>query len=209
MAGVSLPLVSVIVPTVPGRADHLRRCAGAYADLAPGNYRLDLVVERGRPAAGIAWQAGAERARGEFLHLTNDDIEPRAGWHSPAIEAVERGYLPAPQVSGPAGEPQSLPAWGTLGDDWAPVAMTTLPFCSRAQWEKIGPLAELHYYSDDFFSYRGRKAGWPPVLRSGYSFTHHWAQAGRGAGMTEDERMAYDRGLYDEAVNRAERGEWP
>jgi hypothetical protein len=209
VARVSLPLISVIVPTVPGREDHLERCTRAYAGHAPGGYALDLVIERGHPAVGIAWQAGAEKARGEYIHLTNDDIEPRPGWHAPAIEAVQRGCLPAPQVYSPDGAPQSLPAWGALGDDWAPVTMTTLPFCSRAQWERIGPVARIHYYSDDFFSYRGRKAGWATALRSGYAFTHHWALPGRGAGMTEAERMEHDRRLYDEAVSRAERGEWP
>ena len=209
MAQLSLPMVSVIVPTVPGREDHLERCVTAYAALAMGNYALDLIIESDHPAVGIAWQAGADRARGEFLHLTNDDIEPRPGWHAPAIEAVERGHLPAPQVYGPEGDPQALPAWGTLGVDWAPVAMTTLPFCSRAQWEAIGPVARLHYYSDDFISYRGRKAGWGTVLRSGYAFTHHWAQVRRGAGMSEQDRMEHDRRLYDEAVARCERGRWP
>jgi hypothetical protein len=206
MARVTLPLVSVIVPTVAGREDHLERCVTAYAALAPGNYALDLIIEHGHPAVGVAWQAGAEKSSGEYLHLTNDDIEPRPGWHAPAIEAVSRGHLPAPQVFSPDGAPQSLPAWGIVGGDWAPVAMTTLPFCSREQWEATSPLAELHYFADDYFSYRGRKAGWTTVLRAGYAFTHHWAQAGRGAGMTEDERMVFDKARYDEAVNACE---WP
>lgn len=201
MARVTLPLVSVIIPTIAGREEHLERCVTAYAALAPGNYALDLIIEHGHPAVGVAWQAGAGKASGEYLHLTNDDIEPHPGWHAPAIEAVQHGHLPAPQVYGPAGELQSLPAWGRLGEDWTPVAMTTLPFCSRAQWETISPLAPLHYYADDYFSYRGRKAGWGTVLRSGYAFTHHWAQAGRGAGMTEAGRMEFDRARYDEAVN--------
>jgi len=209
MARVTLPVVSVIVPTIEGREDHLERCVTAYTALAPGNYALDLIIEHGHPAVGIAWQAGAGKAAGEYLHLTNDDIEPRPGWHAPAIEAVQRGHLPAPQVFAPDGFPQSLPRWGMLGEDWAPVAYTTLPFCSREQWAAIGPVPDLHYYADDWISYRGRRAGVGAVLRSGYAFTHHWAQHGRGAGMTEDERMVFDKTRYDEAVNACERGEWP
>jgi hypothetical protein len=209
MARVTLPLITVVVPTIPGREDHLERCVTAYTNLAAGCYTLNLVIERGHPAVGVAWQAGAEKAAGEYLHLTNDDIEPHPGWHLPAIEAVQRGFLPAPQVHGPAGDPQSLPAWGTIGEDWAPVTMSTLPFMSRAQWEKIGPVAQVHYYADDYISYRGRKAGWPAVLRAGYSFTHYWARHGRGAGMTEDERMDYDRARYNEAVNADARGDQP
>ena len=208
MAGVSLPLISVIVPTVPGREDHLRRCVAAYASQAPGGYELDLIVEHDHATVGLGWQAGAEKARGEWLHLTNDDIEPHPGWHGPAIEAVERGHLPAPQVCDPDGMPQSWPQPGRLGEDWAPVPMTSLPFMSQEQWEKIAPLLTCHYYTDDWVSYRGRVAGWPSVLRAGYAFTHHWATVRRGAGMSEAERMAHDKLLYDEAVRRSERGEW-
>jgi hypothetical protein len=208
MARVSLPLISVIVPTVPGREGHLSRCVRAYTTQAPGNYGLDLVIEHDHATVGLGWQAGAGKARGDFLHLTNDDIEPRPGWHAPAIEAIEQGFLPAPQVYGPDGDPQSWPEPGKAGADWAPVPMSSLPFMSRAQWERITPLLTSHYYSDDFISWRGRLAGWPPALRSGYAFTHHWAQVRRGAGMTEQERMRHDRGLYDEAIRRAARGEW-
>lgn len=204
----SLPVITVVIPTVPGREDHLERCTRAYAENATGNYDLDLIVEHGHATCGLAWQAGAGNARGAFIHLTDDDIEPLPGWHAPALEAVRRGYLPAPQVCDPDGNPQSWPQPGRLGDDWAPVHMTSLPFCSREQWEKITPLMVGHYFTDDFFSYRGRKAGWPCVLRAGYAFTHHWAQPGRGAGMTQDERMAHDRQLYEQAVAMDGRGQW-
>ncbi len=203
-----VPLISVVIPTVPGRERYLGQAVAAYAAQAPGNYRLDLIVERGHNSVGAAWQAGADKAAGEYLHLTNDDCEPHPGWHTAALEAVERGFLPAPQVFGPLGQPQSLPQWGVTGDDWTPVSMATIPFCSRAQWEKIGPLCLVHYYADDFFGYRGARAGWATVLRSGYAFTHKWAQEHRGAGMSEGDRMRFDLPQYQAARAMAERGEW-
>jgi hypothetical protein len=33
-----------------------------------------------------------------------------------------------------------------------------------------------------------------------YAFTHHWAQPGRGAGMTEGERMLHDQAIFSAAI---------
>lgn len=205
----SLPWISVIVPTVDGREDHLERCVTAYHTLAPGNYQLELLIERNHRSCGLAWQAGAERSRtGDFIHLTDDDIEPRPDWHAPAIEAVERGFIPAPQVYDPNGYPQSHPCVGSVAPDWTPVHMSALPFCSRQQWEKITPLMTSHYFTDDFFSFRANQAGWMPRLRIGYAFTHWWATVRRGAGMSEPDRMRNDQALYQEAIRRVYSGQW-
>jgi hypothetical protein len=207
---VSLPVVTVVIPTVDGREDHFDRCWQAYTRLADGAYELDLVIERNHPTCGHGWQAGLERAsaRSDYFHFTCDDIEPRPGWAGPAMEACDQGFLPAPQVFNPDGVPQSHPEWGKVGADWAAVYMTALPFASRAQMERIAPLLTLHYFSDDWFSFRGGKAGWPTRLRSGYTFTHHWAQHKRGAGMSEGNRLNYDAALYEQAKAMVERGEW-
>ena len=204
-------LISVIMPTVPGREEIYARCRDAYLGHGCGPHGLQFLTEYDQPGVGAAWQAGAEKATGDFLHFTNDDCEPHPGWWEPAIEATERGYIPAPQVYGPAGDPQAPPEWGRVGPDWTPVApkdASVIPFLSRAQWGKVGPLARIHYYSDNFLTDRARAAGWPCVLRTGYAFTHHWAQARRGAGMTQDQRMEHDRGLYEQATKMCEAGQW-
>lgn len=59
-----LPLISVIVPTVDGREDHLERCVRTYTELAAGNYELQLIIERNHPTCGLGWQAGSEKAEG-------------------------------------------------------------------------------------------------------------------------------------------------
>jgi hypothetical protein len=207
---VSLPVITVIIPTVAGREEYFDRCWRAYTDLAAGQYELDLVIERDHSTCGLAWQAGTERMStySQYVHFTCDDIVPRPGWVVPAAEAAGRGFIPAPQVYGPDGTPQSHPQVGQVGTDWAEVYMTALPFVSRGQLEKIVPLLCTHYYSDDWFSYRARRAGWSTVLRTGYAFTHYYAQHLRGAGMTEDQRMRYDQGLYEQAKKMAESGEW-
>ena len=204
----SLPRISVIVPTVDGREDHLERCTGAYIRHAEGSYELELIIERNHRSCGLGWQSGAEKSTGDYIHLTDDDIEPHHGWADPAIEAVARGAVPAPQVFDPAGVPQSCPVWGAVSPDWTPAPMSSLPFCSRAQWEKISPLFTAHYFTDNFFTDRAIQAGWPCRLRIWYRFTHHWAQVKRGAGMPEHVRMQNDERLYHEALRRVAARQW-
>ncbi len=201
-------IISVVVPTVTGREEVFEQVCLAYAS-EEYPFEVEYLFERDHPTVGCAWQAGAERASGDYIHLTNDDCEPHPGWWIPAVEAVDAGFIPAPQVYNTAGDPQSLPAWGSVAADWTSVHCSTIPFFSRHQWEKIRPLLLSHYYSDPFITDRAQAAGWPCVLRTGYAFTHHWSQVKRGAGMGNQAlRETYDKGLYDQALAMVERGEW-
>ncbi len=203
-----MSLISVVIPTIPGREAVFTRVYAAYANDTYGPHSVEFIVERGHPTVGRAWQAGAEKAAGDYIHLTNDDCEPHPGWWHPAVEAVERGYVPAPQVYDRAGGPQSLPVWGSVASDWTPVHCGTIPFLGRSQWENIQPLFTAHYWTDQFITDRAQAAGWPCVLRTGYAFTHYWAQPGRGAGMSEADRMAHDKALYRQALAKVEVGGW-
>ncbi len=193
-----MTLISVIIPTVTGREDHYQRCVHAYQERTAS--QVELITELNHSSCGLAWQAGLAYVKGKYIHLTCDDIEPGQDWDVPAIEAVEQGFLPAPQVCDPNGYPHSHPQVGVLGADWTPVHMSALPFTSVAQMKKIAPLLTSHYFSDDWVSWRGQQAGWSCRLRSGYRFTHHYAQHLRGAGMSEPERMRNDEA--------AEAGQW-
>jgi len=201
-----MTLISVVVPTIPGREDLFELVIRAYFDRT--GYDLELIPQYGHPTVGCAWQAGADQASGEYIHLGNDDCEPHPGWAEPAVEAVEAGFIPSPQVYAPDGTPQGLPAWGVVDVDWTPVSCAMIPFLSRKQWLAIRPLLTSHYYTDNWITTRARNAGWRCRLRTGYAFTHHWAQPGRGAGMTEPDRMAYDERLYHAALLMAQNGQW-
>jgi hypothetical protein len=199
-------LITVIIPTVAGREDHYERCVRAYRDTAPG---LEIITERDHATCGLAWQAGAEQATGDYLHFTCDDLEPLPGWAEAAVAVSDAGFVPAPKVTDARdGRLQSWPAWGCEHPDGIDPGFSAIPFLSRAMWEAVKPCFTGHYYSDDFLSYRARAAGWPPVFCNGYAFRHHWAQPRRGAGMAQDDRLAYDRDLYAQATAMADRGEW-
>jgi hypothetical protein len=74
--------------------------------------------------------------------------------------------------------------------------------------QQIAPLLTCHYFTDDFFSWRGLQAGWQCRLRSGYAFTHWWAQHMRGAGMTEHQRMCLDQQYFLQAQSLVLSGQW-
>ena len=91
---------------------------------------------RGETQLREAWLEGAEQSTGDYLLLCADDLEPRAGWWVPLVEAADRNLLSCPVVLLPTGTVQSagggldqpghLRSW--VGDDWEPVDFTTVPF---------------------------------------------------------------------------------
>lgn len=192
-------MISIVVPTIAGREDHLARCLAAYE--ANTTQPFELIVEHDHPAVGPAWNAGAERATGDFIHLTADDLEPHPGWDMVALETVERGALPAPRVINQHGTLDSCGLHGVEMEDWAPVPMSVIPFLPVLLWEDyVRPVLPIHYFTDNWISLRAARAGWPTMVRRGFQFTHHWAQWGRGAGMTQDERMVHDQAIYLDAI---------
>lgn len=200
-------MISVIIPTIRGREDHYARCAGAYCERT--QERFELVTEFGHATCGLAWQAGAARAKGDYIHLTCDDLEPLFGWDKAAIAVTDREAIPSPRVTDAnTGALQCRPRWGEEVPDGTDTGISIVPFLSREQWEAVQPLFTGHYYTDDFVSDRARAQGWISVMCNAYAFKHHWAQHSRGAGMTEHERMQYDHLLYNQALAMVARGEW-
>lgn len=195
------PLITVVVPTIAGREDHYKRCVDAYA--ARSVYRLQLVTVRDLPTCGEAWNVGAEQAEGDFLHFSADDLEPHEGWDVAAVEAVGNGHLPAPRILNPGRSVDYCGEHGLDLPDGTVVGMSVIPFMSRAMWDAIGPVLPIHYYSDNWISYRAGLAGFKTVVYRRFEFTHHWAQPGRGAGMSYSQRMAFDRARYVAEVRAA------
>ncbi len=208
----SLPVISVIIPTVDGRESDYYRCVRAYRMHAEGQYELDLIVERNQPTCGWGWQAGSERIRAdsEYVHLTCDDIEPQSGWAAPAIKALEQHYLPAPRVvNGHTGMPEMFPQWGIEWPDGTPAGLCCLPFLTRELWDNhVSPMLCSHYFGDNWATYRAAHAGYPARIVRGYHVRHWWASHLRGAGMGYEDRLAHDQEVFYKAAGMAERGEW-
>jgi hypothetical protein len=137
-------MISIIIPTVPGREDHYDRCLAAYRDRTAAGY--EIITETDHATVGLAWQAGAERASGDYIHLTCDDLEPLDGWDVAAVNAADAGFVPAPKVTDArTGQLQSWPAWGREHEDGTDAGFSAIPFLSRAMWEVVQPLFTGHY----------------------------------------------------------------
>lgn len=194
-----MTLVSIVVPTVTGREESLERLLASYVR-HHGGFEHEIIVVRDRPTVGVGWQEGAERARGDYLHLTNDDLEAHASTLATAVETVEAGKLPCATVFFPDGRVQT-PRAGMV--DWRPTGPWEhgchVPFLSRAQWGIVRPLIPLHYRVEPWMSHVAKqRAGIDTVLRLGYAFTHHNHPVGRGAGMgSERARLDHDRREYE------------
>lgn len=200
-------MISVIIPTVTGREEHYERCAQAYCERTKISF--EVITEFDHPTVGLAWQAGAEKARGDYIALTCDDLEPQLGWDRAAMAVADSGAIPAPKVvNAHTGALESRPVWGMEFADGIDCGISVIPFMARRQYEAIQPFFLGHYYTDDFISDRARRAGWPSLMCNTYAFKHHWAQHRRGAGMTENQRMAHDYQLYQQALVKVTYGEW-
>ena len=193
-------MISVIVPTVPGREKHLEACLAAY-DRYTTDFEVHVIV--GRPTCGEAWLAGADKAVGDYIHFSADDLEPFDGWWRAAVHVADTGFLPAPRILKADGTLETCGGSDGFGElpTGRQTDFTRIPFMARHQWNLIRPLVEgflvgAHYFTDNAVSWAGMQAGFPTVVHRGYSFTHHWAQAGRGAGMSEDDRMRHDHAAF-------------
>jgi len=208
----SLPLISVLVPTIDGREEHFERCRAAYEGNAAGEYELDLVVARNEPTCGWGWQSAAERMHPSsgYVHFTCDDIEPLAGWAAPAMGALDRRWLPAPRIlNAQTGAPEMFPGWGVEWPDGTLAGMSCLPFITRELWDKhVSPMLCSHYFTDNWITVRAEPAGYTARVVRAYAFRHHWAEHKRGAGMGYLERLRHDQGVVEEAVRMVQAGKW-
>lgn len=174
-----MAILSVVVPTVVGRESHLERTICSYEEHT--RVEIEWLVVHDRPTCGLAWNEGAALATGEYLHITADDLEPDGfDWLRVAVETTDHWGVPLGRVREGS---------ETFGRDFCRV-----PFCRREWWRDVP--ADMHYYTDNAFTELMIERGHVPTVAVGYDFNHRRAMVGRGAGMTEMERMEHDNRAY-------------
>lgn len=201
------PDITIVIPTVSGREEHLHRAITTYRERTVAS--AEILVYKDRPGVAYGWQLGAEAASGAYIHMTNDDAEPVQGWDVPARALADHGFQPCPRLINPDGQPWHAPAdrdpW-TLPDR-AVVHMSTMPFLRREWWPSVTPLPPgMHYFADNWISARLQAVGIQSAVCHGYDFVHHWATEHRGAGWTENERMSVDQQYATMAMTIIQRG---
>lgn len=192
-------MISVICPTIKGREDWAERCQTAYQEHTTETHEFILIHDR--PTCGIGWNDGLDIAKGDYLHLTADDVEPTEGWDLVGIEWLHRKILPAPRILHTDG---SLQSCGNTADEQptgTPTELTRIPFFGRELVPIVCPIIETHYYTDSWVSYRARRYGWSTLVVRDFLFYHHFAGVGRLDDRLDDDYATFvrlrDRDVYN------------
>lgn len=201
-------MITVVIPTIDGREQSLERCLASYQAHTTD---YETIVVRNAPNCGVVWQWAAEHSDSDYIAFSADDLEAHQGWWQDAVEMIDQGALPAPIIYNPDGTIQSC--GGTnfeLEPDHAITEFTRAPFVSRAQWDLIKPMIPVHYYTDNWASYRANLQGIPTVVCYGYQLTHYTDDVGRGAGVSWSDRMQMDHrvaSMYADGTMRIPEGD--
>src|SRR6188472_4307375 len=187
-------MISIVVPTITGREHWLERCVEAYHKTLQDIPDYQIIVVKDRKTCGLAWNEGIAQAKGNYIHLTADDIEPVDGWHAPAIASVLRDELPSARILNTDGSLQSCGTDHLEHDEGEEAFVARIPFATREQFDLIGPMMNEQYMGDYWFSHRGRQVGFRSVVRRDYCFFHHYAQEGRIDTLSADVRAYKKRG---------------
>lgn len=161
-------MISVIVPTIAGREKWLEQCLKGYELTVPD---AEIIVVKDLPSCAEAWQEGAKRATGDYLHFTADDTVPAYDWwHSP-IDMLDRGVIPVANVM-EDGKRFICPT--PMG-----VLKVMIPFLTRGMLDLDGWFLPVHHGSDDWVTYRAWRLGFPIEFCPRYIIHHYIAPEGR------------------------------
>ena len=168
-------VISVVIPTLTGREESLARTIASYEDTF-ADVAHELIMIQDAPTWPSACNMGAEKAEGDILHFSADDLEALPGWWEEVVPWLyEHDELPAPRVMNPDG------TWDNAvdGPDRAIPHFTRIPIMTRSQHDRIGPWPEYNYVADVWVSEKGRTLGIETRMFHSYAFVHHWEQIGR------------------------------
>lgn len=207
----------VCIPTITGREQFLDRAIEGYRERTHGiDLHIEVVLDE--PTCGLGWQKAVEQGLSklspDFIHFGNDDIVVAEGWLPPLMHAAMQEVLPASRME-PAGwhlgeEPAEAmaPIWAARSDrsyfyadlpekqpkaDWDELDHSALPFCSLAQWVRIGPFIPIHFGTDKWFYHQARSQGLKCVARMDSVIFNYATQIGRQKGeWTETDIIDFD-----------------
>lgn len=180
--------VSVVIPTVDGRAARLRETVAEYEAKTPG---AQILVVRGRRSCGEAWIEGARRASRRFVHFTADDVTPAHGWWREPTRLLAEGVVPICTVENPYGREQPVEMeLGALGD----TLNVQVPFLARDMLTD-GWMLPIHYGSDTWATYWAAKSGYELRACPSYRVVHHLSPHGRVRWRREEDISTMIRGM--------------
>lgn len=169
-------MLTVVVPTISGREKSLARTIASYEETLQG-VAHEIIVVKDENSWPRACNVGYERAQGDVIHWTADDLEAVPGWYDDIPAFLENDEVPAPAVYDYSRDGKFSNAED--GPDGETTMFTRVPLCRRDQAERIGLWPEITYYADIWFSEKARSVGIETRLLYSYAFVHHWSPIGR------------------------------
>ena len=187
-------LVSILIPTIPGRERELQEVTEAFTDQG---YGQDILTTCGVYTWGEGINQLAKRAKGRYWLFACDDTVPERGWFASAQPMVDLGLCPASRYFHPGGEP--LHPWdeqpGGSKLDWTRSFLVT-----PERYSELGPMIDATWYSDFYYSERHNAHGYQVTACDGFNFTHLHTERD----WLNDEVDRREREVYANAVSMIE-----
>ncbi|HSC04566.1 MAG TPA: glycosyltransferase [Solirubrobacteraceae bacterium] len=164
------PELTIVIPTLDAGAERVRSCIVAVKASTDVAHEIVIVDNGGAPQGFSApVNAGVRAARGRYVVVMNDDVEPLAGWWPPLRAALDAGAA----VTFP------LTVGGPMRFDFAAwcfaMGRDTVEEFGHGPGEFFDPSLVIWYQDTDLL-YRLRRAGRPPVLTEGSQIRHGLSQ---------------------------------
>lgn len=180
-------MISIVIPTIEGRERWLAKAVAGFNTHKPVSHQYELIIIDGMPTCGAAWNKGLERAKGDFILLSADDIEPTHGWAEWGTHWIlMHQSIPCPRVLNTDGSLQSCGPDANEHETGTPSDVARVPFFPATLTEHIYPIIDQHYMTDYWVTKQAEKVGWPTKVVREFCFTHHMAKEGRLNSLPED-----------------------
>ena len=152
------PELTIVLPTLAAAGDRVRGCLRAIAQTTPQTHEV-LVLDNGSSPQGYTApvNAGIRAARGRYLVIMNDDVEPLPGWWPPLRAELDAGASVTFPMTIDGGMRTDFAAW-CFALSWATVERFAVE-----PGEFFDPRFTVWFQDSDLLV-RLRDAGLPPVL---------------------------------------------
>jgi GT2 family glycosyltransferase len=190
------PELSIVIPTLAPRSERVQRCLRAIEATVEVPHEV-LLMHNGAAPQGFAGpvNAGLRAARGSYMVVMNDDVEPLAHWWPPLRRVLDAGSAVAFPRTIESFERHDFAAWCFA------LTRETLDLHAAAPGEFFDPELVVHFQDSDLLM-RLQAVGRPPIRVPESAIRHGLSQTLAGDDATlrawVDEQVGRDRDAFEE-----------
>ncbi len=152
------PELTIVIPTLAAAGERVRACLQAISETTPQTHEV-LVFDNGSSPQGYTApvNAGIRAARGRYLVIMNDDVEPLSGWWPPLRAGLDAGASVTFPMTVDSGMRTDFAAWCFA------MSHATVERFAVEPGEFFDPRFSVWFQDSDLLV-RLREAGRAPVL---------------------------------------------